>query len=281
VRQAQAQALSNRVRQRASSFRSGTSVATGIPAAGLPAPGTTPAAKIVPSLLPRLRQDRAKIVPKSCHTRCQESGDSVSKSVSRLPYGGSGVGVNNPKFRGLSSRYLPQKLQQRVIEFLDSDEALSLEETIAVCSARVSELYERLNASALVTQRDWAELERQFSDILDLIDNYQIDEARNEVERLTQQAHHVSQEDSTWREIVGMWETRRRLIETEQKRLRDARLMISGVEAMTLAVILLESVRRHVQDEATLAAIQHEFSAALNYRTMEQPTVSIINLPPS
>lgn len=63
-----------------------------------------------------------------------------------------------------------------------------------------------------------------------------------------------------WREIEGLVETRRRLVDSERKRLVDMQQMITSEQAMTLVAAVVDAVKRHVSDRETLQAISTEVS---------------------
>lgn len=67
----------------------------------------------------------------------------------------------------------------------------------------------------------------------------------------------------TWQTIAELTEQRRKLVETERKRLVDMQQMITSEQAATLVAALTDAVRRHVDDPDTLAAIATEFDRLL------------------
>lgn len=58
-----------------------------------------------------------------------------------------------------------------------------------------------------------------------------------------------------WKTLVFLIEQRRKLVETEAKRLKDLQQLISVERAMTLIAAVADLVRQHVSDRAQLAAI--------------------------
>lgn len=63
---------------------------------------------------------------------------------------------------------------------------------------------------------------------------------------------------AAWSDIKHTLEQRRKLAETEQKRLVAMQQMISSDQAMTLVAALLASVKSHVTDRAALQAISSD-----------------------
>lgn len=70
-------------------------------------------------------------------------------------------------------------------------------------------------------------------------------------------------EASVWSEVYDALELRRRLADTERKRLEALRATITAQEAMALIGTLAASVKRHVTDRAALAAITADLERAL------------------
>jgi galactokinase len=62
-----------------------------------------------------------------------------------------------------------------------------------------------------------------------------------------------------WEAIGPLMEQRRRLIETESRRVKDLHDMISRERAYTLIAALADAVRRHVSDRNQLALINADF----------------------
>lgn len=66
-----------------------------------------------------------------------------------------------------------------------------------------------------------------------------------------------------WDSIVTLVEQRRKLVESERKRMLQLQQMITAEEAMVLVAQVLDAVRRHVLDRDTLAAIGREFEGLI------------------
>lgn len=61
--------------------------------------------------------------------------------------------------------------------------------------------------------------------------------------------------DGIWPQIEALIETRRKLVDTESKRLKDVHAMVSVDRVMLIVSYLSDSVKRHVKDPAALTAI--------------------------
>jgi hypothetical protein len=65
----------------------------------------------------------------------------------------------------------------------------------------------------------------------------------------------------TWDAIIALTDQRRKLVESEAKRLQTMQQMISAQQAMVLVAALVDVVRRHVTDREVLAVISNEIRA--------------------
>ena len=89
--------------------------------------------------------------------------------------------------------------------------------------------------------------------LLELRDEVAVLEARL-VEVLGRAEH----DEAAWPEARELIQERRRLVESERKRLVEQQQMLSVEQAMTLLAAVADTVRRHVRDRDTLAAISAE-----------------------
>lgn len=68
---------------------------------------------------------------------------------------------------------------------------------------------------------------------------------------------------SAWAELRNLIEQRRKLVESERKRLMELEQMIPADRAITLIASILDIIKRHVHDVGILAAIQEDFRILL------------------
>jgi hypothetical protein len=67
--------------------------------------------------------------------------------------------------------------------------------------------------------------------------------------------------------LRALVEQRRKLVESERRRLHELEQMIPADRAMTMIATILAIIKRHVHDVPTLAAIQEDFRNLLIYTT--------------
>ena len=69
-----------------------------------------------------------------------------------------------------------------------------------------------------------------------------------------------------WAKVYEALELRRRLVETERKRVQWLQTVLTAEQAMAFVGALVASVKRHVQDRAILQAISDDLEAVLRAR---------------
>lgn len=69
-----------------------------------------------------------------------------------------------------------------------------------------------------------------------------------------------NQSEDTWEEIRNLIEQRRKLVESERKRLVELQQVVTADQAMLLIRAVVASVREHVRDPAILRAITEDLA---------------------
>lgn len=203
-----------------------------------------------------------------CEAKSKQSGERCKRSavpgrsVCTIHGGKSLAGVAAPSIRhGRYSRHLPERLLERYTDAANDPELLSIREDVALLESRLAELLERVDAGG--TTDLWVELE-------DAWDSYQrkrgskdADTARHEVDRIIKLG---GRDALAWSEIVAVIEQKRKLSESERKRLVDMQQLVTTNEAMLFVAAIVDAVRRHVSDRDTLAAISADIARLTHVR---------------
>jgi hypothetical protein len=74
-------------------------------------------------------------------------------------------------------------------------------------------------------------------------------------------AKHGVDDDRTWNRILRLIERRRRLVESQRKRIQELDLTVTRAQVVQFATLLLEAVTRNVADPTLLKIIADEFRA--------------------
>ncbi len=148
---------------------------------------------------------------------------------------------------------LPTRLKARYEESERDPELLYLRDDIAVVDARLEDLIKRVDTGesgalweALHRARQELILAKRSGDSLKQM------QWMNAILELIGQGHSDYQ---AWREIGGVLEQRRRLVESERKRLVEMQQMITTEKAMLLIGAVVGIIKDNVKDPVALAAI--------------------------
>jgi hypothetical protein len=154
---------------------------------------------------------------------------------------------------GRYSAYVPARLRARYEQAEGDTELLSLRGEIALTDARLIDLLARVNTGE--SGQLWARLKKahgEFKVTRLARDVPKMNVALAKIEALLDSA---TQDHATWAEIGELIEQRRRLAESESKRLVTLEQMMTAEQAMTLAHRVIDIVTRHVSDRQVLSAI--------------------------
>lgn len=169
-------------------------------------------------------------------------------------------GIANPNTKtGRYSKDLPTRMLADYEAERGDPELLNLSEAIAVVRARQRELFRQVDkggAAALYAEllQTWKELEAAQR----AKDGQAVASLMPEIGSLIKRG---AVDASKWREITGLMEQERKLIETEQKRRVSMQTMLTAEKGQLLVKALLASVNAHVSDKRALAAIGADIMA--------------------
>jgi hypothetical protein len=159
---------------------------------------------------------------------------------------------------GRYSRYLPARLHDRYMAAITDSELLDLRSELALLDSRMTELIERLEDSP-DSSRLWKKLQSLFSQFDRHNSAGQVAEAAADLSEMRGIVKAGLGEWAIWSEIREHIEQRRRLTESERKRLIDMEAMITAEDANLLIVALTQAVREVVSDPDDLHRIQESF----------------------
>lgn len=175
-------------------------------------------------------------------------------SKCRFHGGASLVGIASPSFKtGRYSKHLPTRLAARYGEALADPDLLHLRDEVGLIGTRIGELVERIDSGE--SAQRWKALQAAYTDLQDATRSGDKPAFVAAMASLGHAIEAGGQDYQTWREIVELAEARRKLAESERKRLVEMQQMISSERAMILLAAITDVVRRNVSDPSTLAAI--------------------------
>jgi hypothetical protein len=197
---------------------------------------------------------------KTCGAKTKHDGTPCERSPvrgrtrCRVHGGKTPVGPACKHYRvGRYSTYLPERLRERYEQAESDQELLSLKSEIALTDARLIDLLARVDTGE--SGQRWAHLTKAYEEFTlhrQARDVPKMNVALAKMERNIAQA---TDDRAAWAEIGELVEQRRRLTESEHKRMVALQQMLSAEEAMALTHRVVDIVTRHVTDRQVLSAI--------------------------
>lgn len=187
-------------------------------------------------------------------------------------HGGKSLkGVASATFKtGRHSKYMPARLLERYNEAAQDPELLNLREDIALIDARLADIL--LRADDGEAGKLWNDARKSNDELQKAMADKDWSRVRLAAANLDRLIGEGLTDHETWNEIRSLIDQRRRLVESEQKRLIAGQQMITSEQAMTLVAALVSTVKRHVTDRRILAAISADIAqivATDSQRTVE------------
>lgn len=158
---------------------------------------------------------------------------------------------------GRYSKYLPTRLTERYEQAVTDDELLALRDDIALLDSRVSDLLSRVDRGE--AGKLWTDAKGAFIDLKASMKSGDSKGLIAAVEELDGILGRGLSDYAAWNEIHNLLDQRRKLVESERKRLVEMQQMVTSEQAVLLMGALLDSVRRNVTDRHILSAIQNDF----------------------
>jgi hypothetical protein len=155
---------------------------------------------------------------------------------------------------GRTSKVLPTRLRDAYNASLQDKELLALRSEIALIDARINDLLQRVDIGE--SGRLWLrskDVLMQLRRALVSQDSKRVSETILELDDLIRRGN---SDYGAWEEIGNSIELRRRVVETERRRLVDMQQMITAEQAQTLISAITLAVKENVTDHAILKRIQ-------------------------
>lgn len=205
--------------------------------------------------------------------QCQAKAKSTGEQCGRRAVAGKRVctvhggltpsGPASPHWKdGGRSKYLPKRLLDDYQASLDNPDKLLLDEDIALIESRLSDVLRRVDSGE--SGRIWTELReaRRELEAARRIPDKDLRSAAiaSAVNVMCELIDRGSHDSAAWAEVTGLIERRRKLVESERKRLVEAQQLVHVEQAAALLGLMVDAVRRHVRDDATLRAITNEYA---------------------
>jgi hypothetical protein len=155
---------------------------------------------------------------------------------------------DKPDFRedGERSKHMPADMSDRYERSLQDTELLNLRRDLAMMEARIHDLMDTVNQGE--STGAWNELRLCGERFTSLWGRRDMERAQEQLMTMLEIIEHGSTRANGWDELQRTIELRRRLSETETKRLQALKQFVTAERAVTLVEDVIEVIRRHVHD---------------------------------
>ena len=168
------------------------------------------------------------------------------------------AGVAAPGFKhGRYSKYLPDRMVGRYDEARVDGELLALRDEIALVDVRLTDLLGRLETGETATK--WARLQAAYGDLKAAQGEQDAASAAQALREMGSIIEGGGGEDIIWDDVIALLDQRRKLVESERKRLVEMRQMISVGQALALLARIQQVILDNVSDRGIINAISAEF----------------------
>lgn len=168
--------------------------------------------------------------------------------------GASPSGLSSPSYKtGRYSKVLPARLLETYERSVTDSELLVQREDIAVVDARLAELLAKLDSGE--SGANWKRAKAEYAALQDAIDGGDPAGVRAALAALGGAIRRGLSDYATWAEVTEILELRRRLVESERKRLVQLSQMITVEQALVYSTAILALVKENVDDPRALARI--------------------------
>jgi hypothetical protein len=158
-----------------------------------------------------------------------------------------------PIVHGRYSKHLPARLAERYGEALSDPELLALREEVALTDARIADLLKRVDTGE--SGRLWRGLGAAWKDFTKARHGKDTDGMAAALDKVGGLIGRGQADYATWGEIGGLLDQRRRLVESERKRLVEMQQVITAEKAMILLAAVVDVIRKNIDDRDVIAAI--------------------------
>lgn len=154
---------------------------------------------------------------------------------------------------GRYSKYLPARLAGRYQEAQADADLLALRDEVSLIDSRLADLLKRVDTHE--AGHWWKELRQAHNEYQSAEKKADIPAMRHWINEWGRIAQVGLTDYAAWNEVYNVLEQRRKLVESERKRLVEMQQVITSERAMLLIAALVDVIKQHVSDRNTLAAI--------------------------
>ena len=199
-----------------------------------------------------------------CRATSKQSGDRCKRHAAKgrnvcSMHGGKSLrGLDSPHFKtGRYSRSLPDRLAERYHEALADEGLMHLNDEIALIDSRLQDVLERLHTEG-EGPGAWQQAQDARQRLEQAIAQDDANATRAGLVMVGEAIASGRDECAAWGMILGLVEQRRKLVDTERRRLLDEDRVVTIDRLMILMAAVVDIVRRHVGSREARRAISDE-----------------------
>lgn len=155
------------------------------------------------------------------------------------------------------SKYLPVRLVARYEESLSDPELLNLREDIAVLDTRLVDILGRVDTHEAGYL--WKKAKDLLAELIKALRTGEAETVATLVNELNRTVGQGTSDYAVWNEVKNLLDQRRRMVESERKRLVEMQQMITAEQAWKLMSAVWGAVNESVKDAKVRAKLQAEF----------------------
>lgn len=195
-----------------------------------------------------------------CTAKSKRSGQQCKSSAvlgttKCAMHGGKSLkGIASATFKtGRYSKFLPTRMQERYQESINDNDLLELRTSVALVDARLEDLIRRVDTGE--SGQAWGEARKTLAVLREAMSSGDVPLANAAMKELDRIIARGLSDYAAWSEIGNSLEQRRKLVESERKRLVEMQQFISHERALLLIGSITEIIRHNVTDRQVLNAI--------------------------
>lgn len=203
-----------------------------------------------------------------CTAKSKQSGERCKRhavpgrNVCAMHGGKTLVGAASPRFKtGRYSKYLPTRLAARYEEAANDPDLLAMREDIALIDSRLADILARVDTGESGSL--WRQARDEFAVLDAAIKEGDAKPVTASLKRMQAMLGRGVSDYAAWHEVGDLLEQRRKLVESERKRLVEMQLVLDSRQAVVFVTAFLDVIQRHVPDRKQLSNIAREVQALL------------------
>jgi hypothetical protein len=184
--------------------------------------------------------------------------------------GKSLAGRDSPSFKtGRFSKYLPDRLAEKYQEALSDPELISLNNELALVDSQLTTQLEQWHETGM-NSGGWERARNLFRDFRRHTNAGEHARALDDLESLRILLDEANENVTAWKFVGELIEQRRRLVETERKRLSDEDHAVAIDKLVLFMAALLDIIRRRIPDEQIQREIANDVRVLMAGTTKQE-----------